>query len=79
MVEGYGGRGRGGEEELCGKEMGMGNITNVGEIEEVLIGTDLDCVLAALVGVHDACESLDVALTKDTSGADGGCEELVVV
>jgi hypothetical protein len=57
----------------------MGDIANVGEIEEVLVGADLDCVLAALVGVHDACEGLDVALTKDTSGTNGGCEELVVV
>lgn len=79
MVEGYGGRSRSGEEELCGKEVGMGDIAHVSEIEEVLVGADLDCVLAALVGVHDACEGLDVALTKDTSRTNGGCKELVVV
>ena len=57
----------------------MGDVADIGEVEEVLVGADLDRVLAALVGVENARESLDVALAEDTSWANRGCEELRVV
>jgi hypothetical protein len=79
VIEGNGGRSGGGEEELGSEEMGVGDIADIGEVEEVLIGANLDCVLATLVGVEDACEGLDVTLTKDAGWANGGCKELGIV
>lgn len=79
VVEGDSGGGGGDEEELGGEEVRVGDVANVGEVEEVLVVADLDVVLAALVDVEDACEGLDVALTKDTGGADGASEELGVI
>lgn len=79
VIKGDGGRSGGGEEELCGEEMGVGDVTDIGEVEEVLVGTNLDCVLAALVGIENACEGLDVTLAKDAGWANGGCKELGVV
>jgi hypothetical protein len=57
----------------------MGDVADIGEVEEVLVGADLNCVLAALVGVENACKSLDVAFAKDTSGTDGGSEKLAAL
>ena len=79
VIEGNG-RGSGGsKEELRSEEMGVGDVADVGKVEEVLVGANLDRVLAALVGVEDTGESLDVALAEDTSWANRGCEELRVV
>lgn len=79
VIEGNGGRSSGGQEELRGEEMGVGDVADVSEVEEVLVSSNLDCVLATLVGVEDTCEGLDIALAEDASWTDGGCEELGVV
>jgi hypothetical protein len=65
MVKGLGGRLVGGQEELGGEEMGVGDVADVGEVEEVKVVADLDLVLAALVGVIETGEGLDVALAED--------------
>lgn len=57
----------------------MGDVADIGEVEEVLVGADLDRVLAALVGVENARESLDVAFAKDTGGTDGSREKLAAL
>lgn len=72
MVEGDEGRvGGGGEEELACQEVGVGNVTDVGEVEEVLVVADLDVGLAAAVGAEEAGEELGVTFAKDAGGADG--------
>jgi hypothetical protein len=79
VIERDGGGSGGGEEELRSEEMGVGDVADVGKVEEVLVGANLDRVLAALVGVEDTSESLDVTLAEDTSWANRGCKELGVV
>lgn len=77
VVEGRGGGGGGAEEALGGEEVGVGDVADICEVEEVEVVAELDLVLAALVGVVETGNELNVALTKDTGGADGGGEELV--
>lgn len=54
----------------------MGDVADVGEVEDVCVVSELDVGLAVLVGSEEAGESLDVALAEDACGADGGGEEL---
>jgi hypothetical protein len=79
VVEGDCRRRGGGKKELRGEKMGVGDVADIGKIEKILVGTNLDCVLAALVGIEDACEGLDVTLAKDASWANRGCKEFGVV
>lgn len=61
---------------MGGEEMGVGDVADVGEVEDVCVVAELDVGLAVLVGSEEAGEGLDVALAEDACGADGGGEEL---
>lgn len=54
----------------------MGDVADVGEVEEVLVVADLDVGLAATVGAEQSREQLGVALAEDARGANGTSEEL---
>jgi hypothetical protein len=54
----------------------VGDVANVGEVEEVGVITDLDRVLAAAVGIQVPSAELDVALSEEASGADRARQEL---
>lgn len=54
----------------------MGDVANVGEVEDVGAVTDLDVGLAAVIGFEEAGEGLDIALAEDAGRADGGGEKL---
>jgi hypothetical protein len=65
-----------GEQEAGGKEVGVGDVADVGEVENVCVVAELDVGFAVLVGSEEAGEGLDVALAEDTCGTEGGGEEL---
>lgn len=54
----------------------MGDVADVGEVEEVLVVADLDVGLAATVGAEQSREQLGVTLAEDARGANGASEEL---
>jgi hypothetical protein len=54
----------------------VGDIADVGEVEDVCVVAELDVGLAVLVGSEEAGQALDVALAEDACGADGGGEKL---
>lgn len=54
----------------------MGDVADVGEVEDVGVVAELDVRLVVVVGAQEAGERLDVALAEDARGAEGGGEEL---
>lgn len=54
----------------------MGDVADVGEVEDVCVVAELDVGLAVLVGSEEAGESLGIAFAEDACGANGGGEEL---
>lgn len=64
----------GGEEEgVGGEQVCVGDVANIGEVEDVCVVADLNLVLGGLVGVVEAGEGLDVTFAEDAGGAEGGC------
>lgn len=51
--------------------MGVGNVSNVCEVEHVVVVAQLDVRFAAAVGPQQAREDLDVAFAKDAGRSDG--------
>ena len=64
------------EESLYGEEMPKRHVLDVREVEEVLVGTDLELRLALAVGAHHGGNELDVALAEDASGSDGARQKV---
>lgn len=79
MVEGYGGGGGADEKAVSSEEVGVGDVTDIGEVEKVVIVADLDVGLAVAVGSEHAGDELGVTFAKDACWADGGGEESVIV
>lgn len=79
VVEGRDGGGGGREEEAGGEEVGVGDVADVGEVEEVVVVAELDARLALAVDLDHLVRHHGVALAEDARGADGGCEEGVRV
>lgn len=52
--------------------MRMGDVADIGEVEEVGVGTELETGLVVEVDGDDGGEDLDVAFAEDTCGAEGG-------
>lgn len=50
----------------------MGDVADVGEVEDVGVVAELDVRLVVVVGAEEAGEGLDVALAEDARGAEGG-------
>merc|ERR1711977_237610 len=58
--------------------MGVGDVADLGEVEEVLVRADLDFGLPAVVGGQARREQLHVAFAEHGRGPDGGGEEFGV-
>ncbi len=75
-------RARGAEFAGCGQQgdggedVGVGGVADVGEVEEVGVGAELEGGLALGEGFHHAGDELEVAFAEDAGGADGGGEEV---
>lgn len=54
----------------------MGDVADVGEVEDVGVVAELDVRLVVVVGAEEAGQRLDVALAEDARGAEGGGEQL---
>lgn len=79
VVEGLRGSAESGEQAVGREQVGVGNVADVGKVEEVVVVANLDVGLAALVGAQQAREVLDVAFAKDAGGTERCCEQLVGV
>lgn len=55
----------------------MRNVARVGEVEQVVIGTDLEVVFALGEDVEIGGDELDVAFAEEAGGADGAGQEAV--
>ena len=76
-VEGYGGEdAMSVEEGLRGEEMSIGDIANIGEVEQVLVGADLKLGLAFPVGADDGWQHLDIAFAEDASWSNGAGQKV---
>lgn len=59
-----------------GEDVGVCGVADVGEVEEVGVGAELEGGLALGEGFHHAGDELEVAFAEDAGGADGGGEEV---
>lgn len=64
------------QEQVRGEEMCVSHVANVREVEEVRVFADLEVGLVVVVQVQHIRQHLNIALAKDTRGADGGSEEV---
>lgn len=76
VVEGDGVGGVCEEEGAGGEEVGMGDVLDVGEVEEVVVLSNLPAGLAGTVDIDDMVLGLDVALANDTRRTESGGQEL---
>lgn len=65
MVEGDGGGGGSEEEGAGGEEVAVGDVFDVGEVEEVVVVADLDAGAALAVDVDHVIEDHCVAFAHD--------------
>lgn len=75
VVKGHRLGGGGDEEHVGGEEVAVGSVASVGEVEKVVVVSELDSGLALVVGTQETGKGLDVALAEDGGGSDGGSEE----
>jgi hypothetical protein len=51
----------------------MSDVLDVGEVEEILVGPELETGLGSVIDVYDGWEDLDVAGAEDPCWAEGEC------
>lgn len=79
VVQGNCGGGMGEQEGARGQQVGVGDVLDVSEIEEVVIVAQLPSCLARAVDIDQVVLCHDVALADDACGPDGGGQQLGVV
>lgn len=63
------------EKALCGEDVRVGSVADVGEVPEVVVGADLPARAAGGVGFDNRGYKLDVALAEHEGRTEGGGEE----
>lgn len=79
VVQGHGAGGVGEQEGAGGEQVGVGDVLDVGEVEQVVVVAELPARLARAVDVDQVVLRHDVAFANDARGPDGGGQELGVV
>ena len=55
-----------------GEQVGVRGVGDVGEVEEICVGADLEVRAAADEDVEDGGQELDVARPEEAGGGEGG-------
>lgn len=76
MVEGNNGGLVSLEESTCGEEVGVCDVLDVREVVEVIIGTQLESVLARFVYIQCRGSDLLVSFAENTTGSDSAGEKI---
>ena len=80
MVEWFGvAQGMGFHERDGGEDVCVGDVTDVGEVEEVVVVAELEFRLTFGIGAQHAGDHLHVAFAEDASGAEGDGEHGAVL
>lgn len=72
VVQGHGCGGGGEQEGAGGQQVGVSDVLDVGEVEQVVVVTQLPTRLARAVDIDEVVLRHEVALADDARGPDGG-------